>query len=318
MSPHDTVQLSVAICTFNRATVLRDTLDSFAACSAPPFAYELLVVDNRSTDDTAAVVQEFIGRAALPASGSVRYAYEAKQGLSAARNRAIREAAGEVVAFVDDDVYFDAEWMVRINEPFSRDPQVGCVGGRVDPLFELPRPAWLRDAQLWVYGATRYGERDRTISPPEYPIGCNMAVRRSVLHQVGEFNLALGRTGDSLLSNEETEFFDRVHAAGVAVVYAAKAAVQHRVPPGRLTMEWMRRRYVWQGISDAVRDRDGKECRAPLRASIRVLKPLWRWQGGWRGVYWNLSAATTWLEIAYRIGWARQSWRNSWRAATGK
>lgn len=305
--------ITVAICTFNRDDMLASTLDSLLACAAPACGLEVLVVDNRSTDGTAVIAQSYAARHA-----AVRYVFEGEQGLSAARNRAIAEANGELIAFADDDVYFDEGWLRSLEAAFSDDPGLACVGGRVLPHFEAPRPEWLTEQMLWVYGVTRYGEVPRDLHAPEIPIGCNMAFRRAAFDRAGTFDRALGRKGQSLLSNEESDLFARMAAAGLRVGYAPDMSLRHRVPVARLQKDWVQRRYYWQGISEVVQ----QQVQSPgygrmrwlgeaLADMYRAVRPYMPGLESPRRLYWRLGSFSLHLHSAYRRGRARQAARSA-------
>src|SRR6185503_14772930 len=117
--------LSVIICTRDRASLLDRCLQRFK--ETPSDGLELIVVDNNSSDDTKAVVQEF----AESASFDVRYIFEHRTGLSHARNRGIAEASGSIIAFTDDDCLVDHQWVSRILNEFSADRSLAVLGGRV-------------------------------------------------------------------------------------------------------------------------------------------------------------------------------------------
>lgn len=242
--------VTVAICTYNRVAMLEDTLASFASqhegCRAP---FELLVVDNNSADGTAAAVAAFAGAHPYIPTRCVR---EPRQGLSHARNRAAHEAVGSIIVFCDDDVYFDTNLVDAYADAFRGDAGLAAVAGRIDPHFEAPRPAWLTDPLLAPYSITAFGDAPRTLAGNEQPVGANMAIRREFVLALGGFNTKLGRDGKSLLSNEENLFFSRLRLQGGTFTYLPAARVRHRIPPERLTEQWLVSRYFWQGISDAV------------------------------------------------------------------
>ena len=125
------MKASIAICTLNRAADLKEALLSLLRQSYPD-PYEVIVVDNGSTDETRQVVEEYGKLVSIP----VRYVYEERLGLSVARNRAIREASGEYVLFLDDDAIASEHWIAEIVALFERNPRIGCVGGKIEPLWE--------------------------------------------------------------------------------------------------------------------------------------------------------------------------------------
>ena len=132
------MKASVIICTFNRARLLVDTLQAIINQHPPDGGYEIVVVDNNSSDETRLVAEQAAARVPV----CVRYVFEADQGLSLARNAGIRAAKGEIVAFVDDDVDAGPHWLRTILVPFS-DQRVACVGGPIRPIWLDVRPPWL-------------------------------------------------------------------------------------------------------------------------------------------------------------------------------
>ena len=228
---------------------------------------ELIVVDNNSSDRTAQVVESY--RPVCP--GRLRYVCEAKIGLSHARNRAIHEASGDIIAFVDDDVYFGKNWLKEIRKAFDENSDISCVGGKSVPTFETPAPEWITEEMYKFYGTTRSGEHDRLMVFPEHPYGLNMAFRKSVFSQVGIFNPNLGRAKGCLLSNEELDLFHRIDKAGMKVYYASRALLYHRIPAERTDKRWIAERTYWQGISDVMY----WQIVNPRRKMYLALKGLW-------------------------------------------
>ena len=246
--------ISVIICTYNRERMFEETIRSFLDCRTDTIEHELLLLDNNSTDKTSEVGLGFAARYPW-----IRYIYEPIQGLSHTRNRGIRESRGEIVSFLDDDVYFSPGWMEAIASSFERHPDVACIGGKVVPHFEGDRPSWLEDDLLDVYSVARYGDHEREIQPPEYPIGCNIAFRRSVFERLGGFPTSLGRKAGNLLSNDETYFLLCVVNAGLKLLYSPDAQVSHRISAERTTQHWLLRRWYWQGISDVAMRQIGED-----------------------------------------------------------
>jgi glycosyltransferase involved in cell wall biosynthesis len=272
--------VTVTIQTYNRADCLRQTLRSLESLRCPDgIDYEILVVDNNSTDQTADVVRE--SRASLEAR--LRYVTESRQGISHARNRAIAEARGDVVCFIDDDVLVDSGWLAGHVDTYRADSRTVAVGGRV--LLQWPegwtRPAWLTpDLQGCLSGLDVEAEGP-FMRFPRYPFGCNMSVRRDVAQQIGGFHPELGRKKSGLISNEEKLFFRQIHAHGDQVAYAQEALVYHVVPWSRLTKTFFLRRAYAQGISDII--------------FLNATKP------GGQTFLWNLRQVATGM---LRTGWA--------------
>ena len=244
---------TVLICTFNRERLLAQTLDSLARVEAPPgVSWEALVVDNNSTDGTRGVVESRI--AAFPAP--LRYAFEGRQGKAHALNTGIAAATGHIIAFLDDDVRVDRQWLEAGIRPLIERRDIDYTGGPAHPMWEAPPPAWLSGdpGRLWGpialvdYGPDEFIFEDRQ----RIPLGVNMAVRRSLIARVGGFHVAFERKGTSLMGQGQAEFFFRTRAAGVRGLYVPRMAVEHLVPASRMTRSYYRRWWYWKGVARAL------------------------------------------------------------------
>jgi glycosyltransferase involved in cell wall biosynthesis len=249
------MDVSIVICTHNRAKDLRDTLASLAALRQPG-RIELLVVDNRSTDDTRAVVEAMAPEFPYP----LRYLYEAADGKYAALNAGIKAAAGRVIAATDDDARFEREWLERALAGLERH-ECDFVGGRVLPLWGGTKPEWLahrNGLHAKVIALLDHGdgirEFGRSIS---WPLGVNVAYRREVFDRVGFFDSRLGRKAGTLRNQAQREWHLRARAAGVRGFYIPDMIVHHLVPVERLSKQYFRRWLYWHGISRAMLYRQG-------------------------------------------------------------
>ncbi|MGB8799178.1 MAG: glycosyltransferase [Candidatus Acidiferrales bacterium] len=232
--------VTVILCTYNRADSLGTTLESVLASALPSeIEWELLVVDNNSRDRTRDVINEFSRRH----PGRISYIFEAQQGLSNARNAAIRQARGEVLAFVDDDVTVEPAWLRNLIAAL-RDRQWAGSGGRILPQQGFAPPPWLALQGPWGQGGVLCAQFDmgdvaRQITE-EPPYGTNMAFRKEMFEKYGGFRTDLGRCGDSLIGNEDTEFGRRLMAAGERLRYEPLAVVYHSIPADRLNKRYFR------------------------------------------------------------------------------
>ncbi len=219
--------ITVAICTYNRCATLEGALSSLLAVrTSERGSMEILVVDNNSTDGTRALVEGLAARHPR----TIRYAFEPKQGISHARNTAITCARAAIVAFADDDVLFDPDWLSAVLEAFAAAPDAACLGGRAVPVFDGGEPPWLTPYLASVYGATALGGEPKMLRFPEHPYGLNMAFRRRVFEELGGFNPAFNRGATNLISGDETELFARADRAGLKTAYTPHAIVYHRIP----------------------------------------------------------------------------------------
>jgi glucosyl-dolichyl phosphate glucuronosyltransferase len=240
------MNISIIICTYNRASILRETLESYLQIERPAdIQSEVIIVDNNSDDETAAISKEFSDR--YP--GVFRYVKEPMQGLSYARNCGIRTSNADLIAFVDDDIYFDPRWLIEMMRLFS-DTNTMCAGGRSIPRFEAGKPDWISTDLLVIYGSTNSGDAVKRMVFPEHPFGLNMVFHREVFKTVGLFNVTLGRIKNSLLSNEESDLFLRIDRAELPIFYTPHAIVHHRIPEARTRKAWVLNRMYYQGISD--------------------------------------------------------------------
>ena len=240
---------TVLICTFNRAELLGQTLDTLACCRTSGLRWDVLVVDNNSTDDTRQQVMSRMARFPV----SLRYIFEPRQGKSTALNTGLAATDAAIILFTDDDVRVDEDWVEACCRPMLDDPAIDYTGGPVLPIWGSPCPAWLDQTRPDLWGTLAildYGREPFVFEERcRVPLGANMAVRRSLIDRVGGFDPDLGRRGNSLLGQEQAEFFCRSRAAGAHGVYIPATALQHHVPARRLTRSYFRRWWYWKGVS---------------------------------------------------------------------
>lgn len=221
MSDSDQLPLSIVICTYNRAELLRLAVRSVGTQTAPADVYELVVVDNGSEDHTEDVCEEILGE--LPCEA--RRVVETSQGLSHARNRGAREARGRFVAFIDDDAQLPEGYVERALDTIAqKDPDI--LGGPIDPFYTEPKPDWFKDE----YGAYLHRERSGWMEKG-HPSGSNIIIRRSLLEELKGFDTSLGMIGEDLGYGEETDFIGRARSRGARVYYDLDLRALHHVSP---------------------------------------------------------------------------------------
>jgi glycosyltransferase involved in cell wall biosynthesis len=240
---------SVVVCTRNRSSLLGEACEAILGIDPPDGGWELLIIDNGSTDDTRDVAKSVRRRA----PELVTVIDEPTVGLSAARNRGFAESRGSVVAFIDDDAFPEPTWLVSLMEAFD-DQDVASAGGPVEPIFEGDLPPWFQGRYLGYLTVWNPGSEPFDLTYNEYPRGANMAFRRDLVPRFGGFSTHLGRKANSLLSCEETEFCLRFERGGLRSVFIPEARVRHTTPVSRLTPEWMESRFAAQGQSEAIID----------------------------------------------------------------
>ncbi|MFK8181736.1 MAG: glycosyltransferase family 2 protein [Phormidesmis sp.] len=261
--------ISAIICTHNREQYLGAAIDSLLVQTAqlqPPEReslarprlqnYEVIVIDNASTDSTAEIVKSRISQAS-PDRPTVRYIYEEKLGLSVARNTGAAAAQGKVLAYLDDDAEASEGWLASLLAVFDTNEKVAIAGGKVTLIWppQASPPQWLSADLSSSLGAYDLGNQQVYIERPELtPRGLNYAVRKSFLESVGGFDTHLGRVGKNLLSNEEQQMTRLALTGGWQVVYAPEALAAHNVAPARMKPGWFLSRSWWQGISESYRE----------------------------------------------------------------
>lgn len=233
------MDFTVVICTWNRARLLQGTLRAVASMAVPDgLEWELVVVDNGSSDRTADVLRELA--TALP----LRPCHEPELGLSYARNRAVARARGRWILWLDDDARPDRWWMEAYALAAEAHPEAVFMGGPIRPRFEVPPPSWLRDGweQLSDLYSVREVVNDGPVLPAYLPFGANFALRAEGL-PASPFDSALGRRGEGLVGGEEIDLIRRLMKAGGQGRWVPTAGVDHVIPRSRTRVRYVARRF---------------------------------------------------------------------------
>jgi GT2 family glycosyltransferase len=194
-------------------------------------------------------------------------------GLSYARNTGVKNAEGEIVAFIDDDAVADSDWLKNLIENYN--PCVIGVGGLIKPIWESGRSVWFPEELDWIFGCSYKGlPEEKTYV--RNPIGCNMSFRKSVFEKVGYFKIDVGRLGRRLLGSEETEFSIRAteKILGSKIVFDPSAVVYHAVPKGRTRLTYVIKRACYEGLSKAMISSRGFNPLATSSTEYRYFKYL--------------------------------------------
>lgn len=293
-----TPDLTVAICTRNGASRLPEVLnDLVREGDSASRSWEVVVVDNGSSDETATVAAASMDR--LP----LRVVSEPQAGLARARNRALEEAASPVVVFIDDDLRLEEGWLLAWMEELESHADVAWFGGTVEPSWPEGRPGWVRDERLdllaGVYGLHRVS---RTSTPHSdglpLPIGAHFAVRRAAVDQVGAFRVDLGLQGERRALGEETEWFHRAIGAGLAGRHVGHAVVRHPVPRRRLRLAALFRHGIASGVSHA-RIHPEAHSGSLLRACSQLFRGVGQWIRG-RGDRFRQCVVNAGIEVGMR------------------
>jgi glycosyltransferase involved in cell wall biosynthesis len=302
------IDYTLAICTHNHANELRATLADLESLEPPVGSWELLIVDNASTDSTAEVLRSLkVSIANSPA----RIVHEPQLGVAHARNRAIAEAKGSYVVFIDDDETPAAN-LLRVYEVLLARWQPDAVGGRIEVRFVGgERPMWLQDELLGFLGKLDYGPDVLRLDRRDTPIFTgNAAFKRSIVQGLGGFDTLLGRRGSQNSGGEDSDLYRRLIAAGHHVRWCRDAVIYHRISAKK-----MRRGYFWElhyrmGKAEGARKRSTGSRRPPaylfgqlLRASRRAIWQIIR-KGPNKSLRQEMNAA---YFLGYVLGWVGKS-----------
>lgn len=243
--------ISIIICTYNRDKFLYDALQHVAVNNFPTENYEIVLINNNSTDNTESECQRFEKN--FPQI-NFRYFVETKQGLSHARNRGIDESRGDILVFLDDDSFVKSDYLEKLQQNLSRHPEAMAFGGKISPLFESGEtPKWLCK---WTYSWVSAIDKGNEVIPFEgnsYPIGANMGFRKSCIAECGNFNPELGRTKKNMMGGEEKDIFNRLKEKQMPILYFPDIQVEHVIPPQRTTKDYIIRMGEGIGMSERLR-----------------------------------------------------------------
>jgi glycosyltransferase involved in cell wall biosynthesis len=300
--------LSVVVCTYNRSHLLVAAVEAILGQVDDTLPYEVIVVDNNSTDATRDVVAPYV------AAGRVRYAFEPCQGLSAARNRGVSIARADLIAFTDDDVQVSSTWVQSIVHAFNADPDADMVGGKVEPVWTEDPPSWLPEAGDAPLALVDYGGDAFRITPerPVCLIGANVAVRRRAFVKAGGFSTAVQRVRDGIGSTEDYDFQLRALAGGGYAIYDPRIAVRAPVPLERLNKRYHRAWHRGHGRFYALmRDPTFERSRigAFLGVPAHVYRSALREAAGWGASLLARRSAAAFaheLRLRFLVGFAVQ------------
>jgi len=247
------INISLVVPTYNRADYLYKSLETFVNQSLNKNYYEIIVVDNNSTDDTKKVFDSFVGR--FPEHNWV-YFFEPRQGLHYARNRGILLAKGEIIVFGDDDIEASPKWLEAILQSFYKDEKIGVVGGPIAPIWDEKPPEWIYDYGTkdlhGVFAYLNYGNESKYLENNEYVFGCNFAIRKKIA-------IGINGSGPDTFPGSmihyagpgESAMVLRVKDKGYRIYYNADAVVGHHCPVSRCTIDYFVnrcRRWAVEGI----------------------------------------------------------------------
>ncbi len=245
------LKISVVICTYNRAVYLPDALESLYNQNINKDSFEVIVVNNNSSDDTEAVCNDFI---LLHRDAHFIYLNEPNQGASFARNTGAAIAKAPLLCFMDDDAIAHSNYLSLIIDFFKNHPDAGGLGGRIIPKYIPSEPIWMSHFVSSLVGNFDYSKEISVFSPNKYPLESNMIIKREDFNLVNGFNTALpGVKGTLRIGGEGKEFFLKLKALGKTIYYHPGIIVDHIVETKKLTPEYMYRVASGIGRGEKVR-----------------------------------------------------------------
>ncbi len=234
--------ISVIVCTYNRVEYISLCIDSLLSQTFKD--YEIVVIDNNSSDGTLELIKNNY-------HGKIKIINESNQGLSFARNCGLKNASGDIVAYIDDDAIADKDWLAAIYDTFTNYPEAACVGGRIFVKWIVEKPEWWIPELDEIFNNQDYGKDTRYLNYPQFPFGTNISFKKNVILEFGGFNTNLGRIGNKSSSGEEQYLCFQLYQDKHKLVYNPKIFVHHLAYQSRLTKESLLVRYSESGASHA-------------------------------------------------------------------
>jgi glucosyl-dolichyl phosphate glucuronosyltransferase len=260
--------VSVVICTYNREKFIGEALNCLAKQSLPAEQFEVIIVDNKSTDNTAVIAQKFI---AVHPELNARYILEPNKGLSFARNRGIEEAKAPIITYIDDDAEVTPGFLQSIVSFMHADKTVAGIGGKVIPKYsESDEPKWMSRYLDGMVGRIDYGDEiKRFDSRMKYPGGCNMTYTREILQKAGGFNNKLTfRADDKYIFYQVTKYSDNIY-------YLPEAALYHNIDKDRLSFANFKKLFLKSGNEEKIRVRSEKGSSAVVAKFFELIFKTW-------------------------------------------
>lgn len=291
------MRFSVIFCTYNREKYIYNAMKSIAEQDFSSQDYEIVLVNNNSTDSTESICNQF--QKDYPHI-VFRYFLETNQGLSYARNRGVAESRGEILVFVDDDATAFDHYLSSIDILFKEHPSVRACGGPIQPVYEVTKPKWLSHYTEQLIGGALYeGDSVKPFRNGRYPGGGNSAFRKEIFDIYGLFNVELGRKGTGLIGAEEKDLYDRLTRGKEQFFYLPQMGIYHYIPEKKLTEAHFRELTYSIGKSERIRTKAVSEN----EYRGRVFSELKKWIGSialFFGYTFALSPAKGWKLLQFR------------------
>jgi glycosyltransferase involved in cell wall biosynthesis len=261
--------VSIVVATYNRCDFLEDCIKSYEEQNCDKSLFEVLIIDNNSTDDTEIVSKEVIEK--YPEL-DVRYMIETNQGLSYGRNRGIKESRYDLIHFFDDDAVATSNYISTIIDTFERYPKAKAAGGKILLNYFEGRPSWASVYMESIFGLFDIGDTEMEFPRKNYPRGSNMTFKREIFDEVGVFDVNLGRKGKVMLGGEEKEMFQRIYLSGASVIYNPLTVCFHAVPKARTEQEFIKNQVFGIGVSENIRIKKSAfkyKCKRYIMESVK-------------------------------------------------
>lgn len=266
-------RFSIIFCTYNRDKYIYNALKSIAEQDFPVSDYEILLINNNSTDTTETLCSKF--QEDYPQI-DFQYHLETNQGLSYARNRGVKESKGEILVFVDDDATVFDTYLNSIDQLFKDYPDARACGGPIVPVYEVEKPKWLSPYTEQLLGGTLYeGDKVKPFKNGKFPGGGNSAFRKEIFERYGLFNVELGRKGTGLIGAEEKDLYDRLTRGNETFYYLPEMGIHHYIPAKKLSESHFKELTYSIGKSERIRTKSVSQS----AFNSRVLSEIKKWIG---------------------------------------
>ena len=274
--------ISVIIATFNRTKYLEICLKSVLANSYD--RYEVIIVDQSKDNRTKELIDSKFSH-----YEKIRYLHTETIGLSHARNLGWKEAKGEIIAFVDDDAVPVRGWLEAYANAFSEiDPTPAIVGGKIEAIWEIPKPKWYPKEREFLLALYDIGDEIKPFSEFELPIGANFAILRKIIKEFRGFDNRVGFNQSrkkSMIAGEDTLIGLRIKDAGHSIYYQPGAKVYHHISANKLSKIYFLRRHFWEGFTQIVLE----DCRNTLNIHKLFKILIWHIKNIWKNCSYTLN-----------------------------
>jgi glycosyltransferase involved in cell wall biosynthesis len=244
---------TIAVCSYNRSNLLQLCIKSVSEINFPKEDFEVLVVDNNSTDNTVEVCHSI---PSLYPNLNFRYLVETKQGVGHARSRCAKEANGEIIAYIDDDCLADVNWLKEIVRFYDEYPEAMSTGGKIVPKYVVPVANWFGKYFWGLVGNYDLGDNVFQMKGVRYPSGANMHFRKVAFERYGYFDGNLGRSGKSLMAGEEKAMYLKLIENNEKVYYLPQVIVQHHVEGNKFDKSYVRKHSYGIGGSERLMNKN--------------------------------------------------------------